>query len=150
MGFFKKLGRFATKLGKTAIRAGLVPGGNLATMGIQQLARARATGASKRDLALKAQYGVAHLPKSQLASISKYAAKSPAVRAPTARLTSGVFEGARQAGIAKAQRKKAARTGFLAAAKLSQEQQLMLHKEWTDSGKPGKWEQFVIDNATGL
>ena len=144
MGWFRKIARGVRKLGGKALTAAAavgVPGVGTAMRAAQA---AKSFGEDTKKLRMAQRANLKAGP--QLKEPIDHLVMGPTRRISAPRVTLGPTTAARaQTAIRKGQALK------LKAGKVSAERQKLLYDEWVGLGKPGTWEEYLLDQvAQGL
>lgn len=142
MGFFRKLGRLAKKVGGRALSAASVLGVPGAGLAVRAAQAARSFGEDTKKLRLAQRARLVTGPQLR-DPINTVLAPPRAARIKAPRVTLAAT-GA-QKTVSKIRASQLLR---LKAGKVSPERQKLLYDEWVLLGKPGTWEEYLMDQVS--
>lgn len=146
MGFFKKLGRLAKKVGSRAFSAASVLGVPGAGLAMRAAQAAKGFGEDTKKLKLAREGRLVSGPQLRDPVTTVLAPRARPLRIKAPRVTLAAT-GA-QKTVSKI---RATQLLKLKAGKVSPERQKLLYDEWVMLGKPGTWEEYLMDQvAQGL
>lgn len=156
MSFFKKFRRGLGRALKGAARLAITQVPGVGSVGGLVLSKLATAGKNRRSLELAAKGRlVTGVGKESYGTISKTKGAEAYIDPQTMADSLGRAPGPRRSFSYKVEQPKSRLSAAVKekrelrakASRLSQDQQLLLYQEWQENGKPGKWEDYLLEQV---